>query len=67
MVCVTTVIGLSFLVGAIALGLSLDNRHALEWMLWTFIMLIAHLAVAEPLKIYVLAMYWAKSRKNVPK
>jgi len=67
MVGLTTVVGLLCWVGAVVLGLSLDSTRAALWTISTFFMLVAHVAVFEPLKVLVLAVYWANARKNVPK
>ena len=63
----TTVIGLSFLVGALVLGLSLDSKHAACWLLSTFVCLLAQAVIFEPLKVLALAVFWSSVRHNVPK
>jgi len=67
MVCLTSVVGLSCLTGALVLGLSFDTTRAVLWFFSSFFILLAQVAIAEPLKIFVLAMFWAYSRKNVLK
>jgi len=67
MVCLTTVIGLAFLVGALVLGLSLHSKHAAFWLLSTFVCLLAQAAIFEPLKILAFVVFWATVRRNVPK
>jgi len=67
MVGFTAVIGLSCLAGAIILGLSLDSTRATFWTLSTVLILLAQIAIFEPFKVFLLAVFWATSRKNVPK
>jgi len=67
MVCMTSVVGLSCLTGALVLGLSFDTIRAVFWFFSTFFILLAQVAIAEPLKVLVLATFWAYSLKNVPK
>jgi len=63
----TTVVGLLCWAGAVVLGLSLDSTRAAFWTVSTFLMLLVHVAVVEPLKVLVLAAFWSNARKNVPK
>jgi len=67
MVGLTTVVGLSCLAGAVVLGLSLDSTRAACWTFSTVLILLTHITIAEPLKVFLLAVFWAVSRKNVPK
>jgi len=62
----TTVIGLSLLVGALVLGLSLDSKHAGLWAASTLVLLLAQFIIAEPLKLLALALYASRYRHNVP-
>jgi len=63
----TTVVGLLCWVATVVLGLSLDATRAAFWAVSTLLMLIVHIAVVEPLKVFLLAVFWAGARKNVPK
>jgi len=67
MVGITTIVALLFWVGAVVLGFSFDLIRAVCWTAWTIVLLVLQVAVAEPLKVLLLALYWAKARKNVPK
>lgn len=67
MVGLTPVVGLSFLVGALVLGLSLDLTRAVYWTVSTVINLLVQITVAEPLKVFLLALFWSSARKNIPK
>jgi len=66
MVGLTTVVGLLCWTAAVVLGLSLDATRAAFWTLSTFLMLLLHVVLVEPLKVLLLAVFWANVRHNVP-